>query len=70
MAGTIHPEDRSKAHEATTAPQDPSGDGIYDIELRIRYPDGSVRWATAALQLTIQPTDAAKPDPNKNTSRE
>jgi hypothetical protein len=25
----IHPEDRSKAHEATTAAQDPSGDGIY-----------------------------------------
>jgi PAS domain S-box-containing protein len=43
----IHPEDRSKAHEATTAAQDPSGDGIYDIELRIRHPDGSVRWATA-----------------------
>jgi PAS domain S-box-containing protein len=43
----IHPEDRSKAEEATTAAQDPSGDGIYDIELRIRHPDGSVRWANA-----------------------
>jgi PAS domain S-box-containing protein len=43
----IHPEDRSRAHQATTAAQDPSGDGIYDIELRIRHPDGSVRWATA-----------------------
>src|SRR5580704_19798328 len=43
----IHPDDRAKAHEATTAAQDPSGDGIYDIEVRSRHPDGSVRWATA-----------------------
>ena len=43
----IHPEDRSRAHEATAAAQDPSGYGIYDIELRICHPDGSVRWATA-----------------------
>jgi len=43
----IHPEDRARAHAATTAAQDPSGDGIYELELRIRHPDGSVRWATA-----------------------
>jgi PAS domain S-box-containing protein len=43
----IHPDDRAKVHEATTAAQDPSGEGIYDIELRISHPDGSVRWATA-----------------------
>ena len=43
----IHPDDRARAHEAATAAQDPSGDGVYDIELRIRHPDGSVRWATA-----------------------
>ena len=43
----IHPEDRAKAHEATTSAQDPSGDGTYDVEIRIRHPDGSVRWATA-----------------------
>ena len=43
----IHPEDRARAHAATTAAQDPSGDGLYELELRIRHPDGSVRWATA-----------------------
>ena len=43
----IHPEDRARAHEAATAAQDPTGDGIYEIELRVRHPDGSVRWATA-----------------------
>jgi PAS domain S-box-containing protein len=54
----IHPEDRAKAHEAMTAAQDPSGDGIYDIELRIRHPDGSVRWATAKGKVYFTP-DAA-----------
>jgi PAS domain S-box-containing protein len=43
----IHPEDRAKAHEATTAAQDPSRHGMYEIELRIQHPDGSVRWAAA-----------------------
>jgi PAS domain S-box-containing protein len=43
----IHPEDRSRAQEAATAAQDPSGHGLYEVELRVRHPDGSVRWATA-----------------------
>ncbi|MBV8142401.1 MAG: PAS domain S-box protein [Verrucomicrobia bacterium] len=43
----IHPEDRARAHETATAAQDPSGDGIYEIEVRVRHPDGSTRWATA-----------------------
>ena len=43
----IHPEDRSRAQEAATAAQDPSGHGLYDVELRVRHPDGTVRWATA-----------------------
>jgi PAS domain S-box-containing protein len=54
----IHPEDRAKAHEATTAAQDPSGDGIYDIELRIRHPNGSVRWATAKGKVYFAPDTA------------
>lgn len=60
----IHPEDRAKAHEATTAAQDPSGDGIYDIELRIRHPDGSVRWATAKGKVYFTP-DIAIGDPKQ-----
>lgn len=44
---SIHPDDRARVHEATTSAQDPTGDGIYEIELRINHPDGSVRWANA-----------------------
>jgi PAS domain S-box-containing protein len=57
----IHPEDRAKVHERNTAAQDPSGDGLYDLELRIRYPDGSVRWATAKGKMYFTP-DTARGD--------
>src|SRR5271163_2135494 len=47
--GVLRPFSRPRArvHEATTSAQDPTGDGIYEIELRIKHSDGSVRWANA-----------------------
>ena len=65
----IHPDDRAKVHEATTAAQDPSGEGIYDIELRISHPDGSVRWAHAKGKMYFTSDTATGDDRQRRAIR-
>lgn len=40
----VHPEDRQKVAEAIARAEDPEGDGLYIVENRIRWPDGTIRW--------------------------
>jgi PAS domain S-box-containing protein len=43
----LYPDDRDRAREALLRSLDPSGDGLYDIEYRCVWPDGSLRWIAA-----------------------
>jgi PAS domain S-box-containing protein len=40
----IHPDDREQLYEAVRAAHDPSGDGLFSMEYRIRRSNGEVRW--------------------------
>jgi len=40
----VHPEDRQKVVEAIARAEDPEGDGLYLVENRVRWPDGTIRW--------------------------
>jgi len=40
----LHPEDRSGFLAAMTSARDPRGDGIFEFEYRVIWPDGSVHW--------------------------
>lgn len=40
----VHPEDRERAQQAVQKALDPTGDGRYDIELRLVLPDGRTHW--------------------------
>jgi len=40
----IHPDDRDRIDKAIRLAHDPAGNGIYDVEHRIIWPDGTVRW--------------------------
>jgi PAS domain S-box-containing protein len=45
--GLLHPEDRARTDEAVRRALDPAGPGGYDIEYRVVWPDGMVRWVRA-----------------------
>ncbi len=49
MAATLA-EDREELAAAIRRAHDPAGDGVLDIEHRIRRPDGAVRWLSARAQ--------------------
>ena len=40
----IHPEDRERAGRAVQRALDPSGNGAYEIDCRLVWPDGSIHW--------------------------
>ena len=40
----LHPDDRPAFLAAMTAANDPTGNGLLELEFRILHPDGSVRW--------------------------
>jgi len=44
----LHPEDRARTDEVVQQALDPSGDGRYATEYRVRWPDGTERWISAA----------------------
>jgi PAS domain S-box-containing protein len=46
----LHPDDKERAAQALQKAFDPSGDGIYDIDLRLLLPDHTVRWFIAKGQ--------------------
>jgi PAS domain S-box-containing protein len=50
----VHPEDRERAERAVQKAFDPSGDGAYDIDCRVIWPDGSVHWFIAKGQALFE----------------
>ncbi len=40
----IHPADLERVERAVARAHDPAGNGLYDIEYRLLFPDGEVRW--------------------------
>ncbi len=43
----FHPDDMERMWQRVTKALDPTGDGRYDVEYRVRQPDGSWRWLSA-----------------------
>ena len=43
----FHPEDMELMWSRVTKACDPAGDGFYDVEYRVKQPDGSWRWLSA-----------------------
>ncbi len=50
----VHPEDRERAHQTMQRALDPNGDGTYEIEYRIPWPDGAIRWVIAKGQALFE----------------
>jgi PAS domain S-box-containing protein len=51
----VHPEDRARVEAAIAKCADPRGDGIYDIEYRVRgIGDGLERWVTTRGQIYFE----------------
>ncbi|MCB0085664.1 MAG: PAS domain S-box protein, partial [Caldilineaceae bacterium] len=47
----IHPEDRAKAEEALARAMHPNSDGVYHVEKRVVWPDGTVHWVVTEGQV-------------------
>ncbi|HEV2448487.1 MAG TPA: PAS domain-containing protein, partial [Candidatus Sulfopaludibacter sp.] len=46
----VHDEDRARIAMAVRRAHDPAGDGLFDVEYRMLFPNGSVRWARVRSQ--------------------
>ncbi len=55
----VHPEDRERVNEAIQKAFDPLGDGVYEVECRVVWPDDSVHWFIARGQVLFE---GEKPD--------
>jgi PAS domain S-box-containing protein len=55
----VHPDDRKPASRAIYKALDPSGDGTYEIDYRVLWPDGSIRWIVAKGQVLF---DGVEPE--------
>lgn len=47
VKGKFHPDDLERMWERVAKALDPCGDGRYDVEYRVKQPDGSWRWLSA-----------------------
>lgn len=43
----VHPEDRDLVVRATADSWNPEIDGLFEVEHRVRWPDGTLRWVAA-----------------------
>ena len=50
----VHPDDRERIMEGVVRAHDPAGDGLFDVELRLLLPDGSVRWTSTRSQTFFE----------------
>jgi two-component system, cell cycle sensor histidine kinase and response regulator CckA len=50
----IHPGDRERVAASMRNSRDPAGDGLYDIEHRLLFPDGSTRWTSTRAQTLFE----------------
>jgi signal transduction histidine kinase/ActR/RegA family two-component response regulator len=52
--GAIHPEDRERVDRGVKRALDPAGDGVFDLEHRVGFPDGDERWIAAKGQAFVE----------------
>lgn len=50
----LHPEDRTRVDEQVQKAFDPNGDGYYNIDYRVVWPDGSIHWIVAKAQAIFR----------------
>jgi len=50
----VHPEDRERVDRAVQKALDPSGDGVYEIDCRLVWPDNSIHWFIAKGQAIFE----------------
>jgi PAS domain S-box-containing protein len=54
LAEITHSDDRQKLAEAQARSSDPNGDGLYLVESRVLWPDGTVRWLSQRGQTFFE----------------
>ena len=47
----VHPEDRERVNRAIQTAFDPLGDGVYEVDCRVVWPDHSIHWVIAKGQV-------------------
>ncbi len=50
IARWVHPDDVARSQAAVKQAHDPAGDGRFDIDFRVRRPDGRIRWLSTRSQ--------------------
>jgi PAS domain S-box-containing protein len=50
----LHPDDRQRVSEAVQRAFDPSGDGTYEIDCRLVWPDNTIHWFIAKGQAMFE----------------
>jgi light-regulated signal transduction histidine kinase (bacteriophytochrome) len=50
----VHPEDRERIAAAIRASHDPAGNGMFAVEHRLVWPDGSMRWLARRAQTFFE----------------
>ena len=50
----VHPEDRERFEQAVARAHDPAGDGYFNIEYRLLWQDGTVRWLITRSQTFFE----------------
>ncbi|MBI2825481.1 MAG: PAS domain S-box protein [Planctomycetia bacterium] len=58
--GQVYPEDRERVYQAVLAALDPSGGGKYEVEYRVAWGEGMVRWMLARGQATFEGTGSSR----------
>ncbi len=56
----VHPDDRDQIAQAIARAHDPAGEGIYAVEHRLVWPDGSIRWLSQRAQTYFEGAGAAR----------
>ena len=56
----VHPEHREPARRAVKRALDPTGDGAFEIDGRLIWPDGTVRWLIAKGQAFFEGADSRR----------
>jgi PAS domain S-box-containing protein len=54
MALRVHLEDRARLVQAQSRAVDPQGDGYYQVEYRVRHPDGRLLWLDSRGRTTFE----------------
>lgn len=56
----VYAEDRARIGAAVQRAHNPAGDGLFDVEHRIRHRDGSLRWLSTRSQTFFEGDDNAR----------